>query len=235
MKLPLKISPDHIKESVIEIKYESNLPYEVLVGYIYNSLDDTYKYASHPQQFAINAPNEISINLGVLNLFFTDRIKLQLMPNSLIFNCIDKYIGWKDYKAEIEKTIIQITTIKEIKKFTRVGIRYISEYSEMEIINCTKFNFSFGIPQIKSDNYSFRTEFDWDNLRVVLNLKHSADSTKEIKLVSIIDIDIISDNLNIENTEDLITKIEENHIKEKEVFFNLLKPEYLETLNPEYE
>lgn len=243
MKLPIKISPDNIKDSIIEIKYESILPYEVMVGYIFESLDNSYKYTNHPQQFRGNLPNEITFNLGVQNLFFTEKIKLQLQPNALIFNCIDKYFGWDEYKIEIENALSQIITIKEIQKFTRIGVRYISEYPETEITNCTKFNFTFGIPQIKSDTFVFRTEFNWDKHRVVLNLQHLTPTLTskqnipnlEVKSISTIDIDIISENLNIKNIDDLLKKIEESHTIEKEVFFNLLSPSYLESLTPIYE
>ena len=52
--------------------------------------------------------------------------------------------------------------------------------------------------------------------------------------ISVIDVDIIADNLTITNYEELIVQIENNHKKEKEVFFKLLNTNYLESLNPQY-
>lgn len=242
MKLPIKISPDHIKQSIVEIKYDSELPFEILVGYIFSALDDSFKYTSFPQQISGSLPKELSLNFGVQNVFYTDKIRLQIQPQSLIFNCIDSYLGWQEYTKEIFIALEQILKIKEIQKFTRVGIRYISEYENIGLQDFTKFDFTFGIPEIKSETFIFRTEFNWGNLRVVLNLQHliptvskgKPDTDQEIKSISNIDIDVISDGLEIATLSDLIQTIELTHTKEKEVFFNLLDQGYLESVNPVY-
>lgn len=244
MKLPIKISPDHIKQSIVEISYESDIPYEILLGIIFQSLDKSYNYTSYPLQSNEVLKNEIYLNIGVQNLFFTSKIKFQIYPHSILFNCVESYIGWDEYKAEIVRALEQISIIKEINKFTRVGIRYISEYPEIEITKCTKFDFTFGIPEIKSDTYSFRSEFLWEDINVVLNLQHLvpkrtvANSQNEnvivVKPISTIDINVISEGLQIDNLDDLLKVIERNHSKEKEVFFNLLNTEYLASLTPVY-
>jgi len=247
MNIPVKITPDSIRDSIIEIKYSSTIPFEVLVGFIYNALDDTYKYTNQPnplnknQQIALQQ-GLVEFQLGVQNLFFTDTIKLDIRPNSLIFNCLNGYKGWDIYKAEIEKTLEQISKIKEIQKYNRIGVRYISEYSETDITNCTKFNFSFGIPNIMSDTYVFRTEFMSSDLRVILTLQHKTqvltgklyNNIAETKPISIIDIDVIADNLSIESYAELLLLIDKIHTTEKEIFFNIMDEEYLKTLNPVY-
>ena len=47
MRLLCRITPDSIKIQLLEIKYY-RVPFEVLVGFIYNALDDTYKYTNRP-------------------------------------------------------------------------------------------------------------------------------------------------------------------------------------------
>ena len=51
---------------------------------------------------------------------------------------------------------------------------------------------------------------------------------------SVIDIETVLEN----NIDDFFGQmkelVEEGHVEEKKLFFSLLKPEYLETLNPEY-
>jgi uncharacterized protein (TIGR04255 family) len=248
MRLPTKINPDSIRDSIIEIKYSSSLPFEVMVGYIFNALDDTYKYTNRPAPFTKDEQEvfqraALELQMGPQNIFFTDTIKLDLRPNSLVFNCLDKYKGWAVYKAEIVKTLRQISTIKEIQKYTRVGLRYVSEYPETDIASCTKFKFSFGIPSIVSDTYAFRSEFSVDNYTVILALQHKAqmitgimkDGGAETKPISIIDIDIIAKNLSINIVDELFSFLDKIHEKEKEIFFSLLDENYLKKLNPVYE
>lgn len=247
MNLPIKITPDSIRDSIIEIKYSSHIPFEVLVGFIYNALDDSYKYTNQPNIPTINQQiaaqqGLVEFQLGGQNLFFTDTIKLDIRPNSLIFNCLNGYKGWSTYKADIEKTLEQISKIKEIEKYNRIGVRYISEYPKTNITNCTKFNFSFGIPQIVSDTYIFRTEFMSNSFRVILALQHQAqvltgklnNDVAETKPISIIDIDVIADNLSIKSHSELLLLIDQVHTTEKEIFFSIMNEEYLKTLNPVY-
>jgi len=247
MRLPIKISPDNIKDSFVEVKYLSSLPFEVLVGYFYNALSENYFYTNQPKQskkqnqLIANIPHEITFNLGGLNFFYSDKLKIQIQQNSIIFNCTDTYIGWNEYKEEMQNALTKIFTIKEIEVFNRVGIRYISEYSEVDIKDVTKFEFTFGIPQIKSNTFVFRTEFDWDEFRIIVSLQHKSPvlnaidrKNMELQQISVIDIDIITEGLEIKNATDLLKKIEVTHSKEKEVFFSILKEEFIQTLNPVY-
>jgi len=248
MKFPIKITPDSIRDSIIEIKYSSRLPFEVMIGYIFNALDETYKYTNRPAPFTKDEQEafqraSLEFQVGPQSIFFTDTIKLDLRPNSLIFNCLDKYKGWTVYKAEIINTLRQISTIKEIEKYTRVGLRYVSEYPETDIASCTKFKFSFGIPSISSDTYAFRSEFSVDQYRVILALQHKAqmimgimnDGAAETKPISIIDIDVIAKNLSIHTVDELFVFLDKMHAKEKEIFFSLIDENYLKKLNPVYE
>ena len=50
--------------------------------------------------------------------------------------------------------------------------------------------------------------------------------------ISNIDIDVIMENLKISSIKELLECIEKTHLKEKEVFFNLLNEKFLDSLNP---
>ncbi|MFN8250354.1 MAG: TIGR04255 family protein [Ferruginibacter sp.] len=246
MRLPVKITPDSIKDSIVEIKYSSRTPFEVLVGFIYNALDDTYKYTNRPapnnNQQVGGLPSSIEFQIAPLNIFFTETIKLDIRPNSLIFNCLNGYRGWLTYKSEIEKTLNQISTVKEIEKYNRIGVRYISQYSETDITSCTKFNFSFGMPEVVSDTYVFRTEFNQEYFRIILSLQHKAqmltgkfiNNVAETKPISTIDIDVIAENLSLFTVPELSDFLDKIHDKEKEVFFSIISEDYLKKLNPVY-
>lgn len=245
MQIPKKISPDQIKNSIVEIKYTTGIPFEILLGNIFDALDDTFKYTNRPAPFGNNQiiDGSFQIGLGGQNLFYTDTLKLELRPNSLIFNCLSHYAGWSNYMAEIKKALSQIMKIKKIDSIFRIGLRYINEYPDMDIQNCTKFNFTFGIPAIQSETYQFRTEFILDNYKVILNLQNktplinppSNGVISGIKQISIVDIDVIAENLAITALDMLFAEIENIHNKEKEIFFNIIKEEYLQTLNAIYE
>lgn len=249
MQLPKKISPDNIKESVVEVKYQSNIPFEVLIGMFFNALDDSYKYTNRPPQPPAilqgsvgNPGQELKIKLGNSSLFYTDKISIQLLPNTFVFTCLEHYIGWEVYEPEIRKALEMLNQTGQITKWVRVGIRYISEYPGRDLKECINFSFSFGLPEVKSETTAFRSEFVFKGSKVILNLNNKVPvikqnlSTKqaEIILSSLVDIDVISDNLQLGNLTDLLKVIRDNHEKEKEVYFGMLTPDFLKSLKPEY-
>lgn len=249
MQLPKKISPDNIKESVVEVKYLSNLPFEILLGMFFNALDDTYKYTNRPPQAPAalqgnigNPGQELKIRIGNASLFYNDKISIQLSPNTFVFTCLERYIGWEVYEPEIKKALEMLNKTGHITKWIRVGIRYISEYRGKDLKDCIKFDFSFGLPEVISETTAFRSEFLYKGSKVILNLNNKVPvinqnlSTKQVEISqsSIVDIDIISDNLQLENLSDLLKVIHDNHDKEKEVYFGMLREDFFKSLNPEY-
>ncbi len=247
MKLPKKISPDNIKESVVELKYISELPFEILLGLFFNALDDSYKYTNRSQTSPaiISKENEsqsqdLEIKIGNTTLFYNSKVTIQVLSNTFVFTCIEKYIGWEDFRIEIQNFLKQINKTGHIKTWIRVGMRYISEYPEKDLKELIKFSFSFGLPMVKSLTSAFRTQFEYKNLYIILNLSNLTPTLKQttskdfqqIKL-SVVDIDVISQN-EILVLPELFKKIDENHNIEKEVFFNMLNQTFLESLNPKY-
>ena len=243
MKIPRKITPDRIRDSIVEIRYNTDIPFEALIGIFYQAVNGSFKYTNRPlgkQQFPIvsSLPQEITLSLGGLSLFHNDRIKVQLQPNSIIFNCVNDYIGWENYKTEIENTMTIFSAIIKIDNYTRIGMRYISEYANHDLVDCVKFSFTFGLPEIKSETYSFRSEFKWEEYKIILNLNNKLLIVKEHgnqpTPTSIIDIDVIDESVNENDLKTLLIKFEKIHSKEKDVFFSILKEGFLETLKPEY-
>ena len=66
---PTKITPDRIKSAIVELKYSSKLPFEVVIGLFYKVLDDTYTYVNRPmQQFKVDEGQEFGF--GIQHIFF---------------------------------------------------------------------------------------------------------------------------------------------------------------------
>jgi uncharacterized protein (TIGR04255 family) len=241
MKLPKKITPDRIRDSIVEVRYNGKVPHEVAIGMFFKSLDDTYTYANRPfgKSSKENIPSELNFPFGnplpiFPNLFHNSKIKIQLLPGSIVFNCLNEYILWDNYKNEIQHALNQMLNAGVVDKFTRVGLRYITEYPNEDLNNCVKFTFTFGMPQLKSDAYSFQAEYRLDEHRIVLRLKNNLAKKNQVSPISTIDIDVIKENLNIVNSQQLFVELDDLHLKEKEVFFSLLKEDFLENLKPEY-
>lgn len=242
MKIPKSIAPDRIKDAIIEIHFESDYPTEVNLGVFFGALKDDYKYANKPigtQQITSNSISfnkEFTLSLGGISLFYNDKIKFQINNNSIAFNCLGDYILWDNYFVEIKKVLTKIASTKIVKTFKRVGVRYISEYKDIDLRDSINFNFSFGFPDVVSNSYSFTSEFDLKEHKVVLNLNNNVPLVinEKVTPTSVIDVDIIKMNLNVDDYKELFTIINKAHTLEKEVFFKLIREEFLVSLNPKY-
>lgn len=247
MQLPSKITPDSISDAVVEIRYLADLPFEVLLGLFFDAFDESYTYISRPPKPPRPGVNQnllggVIINFGGEKLLYNDKISIQLRENSFIFSCLDKYIGWKSFRPEIEKAIKVVSDMGKVLKWNRVGLRYISEYPNTDLKECTNFDFTFGLPNIRSSSTAFRTEFTYKASKVILNLSNQIPVARQLTLnklpeivpTSIIDIDVILEAIEEHDVLKLLNIVDSAHMIEKEVFFTLLTEKFLKTLNPEY-
>lgn len=247
MALPKRITPDSIREAIVEVKYLSPLPHELLPGIFFEAFDKGYTYTDRPLKppimspGSVNSPQQLNIQIGKPSLLYNKKISIQFLPQSFVFTCLNQYIGWADYQPEIEKALKAIYSTGKIQMFTRIGLRYITEYIGKDLRDITKFEFQFGMPEIESVATAFKSEFLHQNNKVIINLNNKVPifvNTKSNEFraqeLSRIDIDVIKENLKINNTDDLIKEIEQVHDTEKSMFFGMLKEDFLKTLNPEY-
>ncbi len=237
MRLPEKIKPDRLKDAIVEIGYNCSLPVEILIGSIYQSVDDSYTYSNRPFEDD-NSDLEFDPTV-IVPLFYNDKIKLLLLPNRMVFNILENYIGWNDYKTEIQKLLGQILEKNSsILEFTRASVRYISEYRGLNLIGNFKFTFTYGLPNIKSDVFTFRSEFVQDGLKIFLNLRNQIkvldDQDRILKPLSTVDIDVLNDDLSCNTLSEIISGVEKAHHKQKEIFFSIIDENFLKALKPEY-
>ncbi|MFD2966566.1 TIGR04255 family protein [Sphingobacterium bambusae] len=238
---PKSISPYRLRDAIVEVRYLSKLPLEILLGMFFTSLDESYKYQRRPvgpQSLPIDPSQQMQLVTGGNSLFYNDSIKFEFFPNSIVFNCLEEYLGWDKYFGEIKKVLHRIDKLAQFESYTRVGLRYISQYEGIDLRTVTKFEFSFGMPDVSSDNFQFRSEFDFgDSIRAVLGISNNLQVLGADNLaarLSTIDIDIIKP-IDVHTLDNLLKEIELVHEKEKEVFFNMLQPDFLAQLHPVYQ
>lgn len=232
MNLPKEITPDNIKDSIIEFRINYSLPYESVLGIL---LKDILKNKIYEN---VSSNNELNIpKIGSRNyLFYNENIKFQLSPNSLVINCFREYITWKKFFPEIKKIIALLSSVDSDIYLNRIGLRYVSEYVNNDLSKILNFKFSFSQNDIKSNRFSFSSEFDFEGSSVILSLKNQMPYNNTENKLSHIDIDVSKRDVKISilNENLLLDYLQEIHIQEKKIFFGLLKKEHLQSLNPKY-
>lgn len=223
-KIPSKITPDRITNSVVDVHYRTAIPFVPSIGYLHSIIVS--------KGFEYIAPLEThdTQDLHSLQHFFINPllgVKIQILPNHILFNCIDKYIGWTAYKQVVHNILDGLLSSGIIRDIDGIKIRYISVLPEHDIYK--KLQIKFVCPIHDDDNevqsLSFERMYEQKNIQLKISQERENSS---------IDIAVMENQLHLSTIENTKDKIEDLHELEKAIFFSLLTDEYLESLNPQY-
>lgn len=248
MKLPKKITPDRIRESIVQVFFNSDIPFEPLVGYLHSLLSKHgFNYTNRPiKTLPLNLNpldgSVIEVALSPQHFYFNEEVKIQLHQNgSLIFNCVNNYIGWTKFFSTIKNILSDIIEMKIANNFSRIGIRYVSEFPNIDILEKVNFRFEMKGIEERISNGNFRIEWSDSSNRIIVNIGSKLpisslmkSNEEKVEHVSLIDVDVINQDSETSDYNRALNLIDQLHNQQKMVFFGLLKEEFLNTLNPEY-
>jgi len=236
MKLPKKITPCPIIEAVVEIRYETRIPSEAIFGVVFNSFKDIFP--KEPIKLPIlQLPEKIRNNDPFLlykphHRLSDDTYFFQIGPRAISLINTGEYVGWDSFSSKIKECFSKLIKLKIIKKTERFGLRYINFFKDIDIFEKINFKIVLNQKELSGNKIFIKTSLKSD--KFIRQLQVSNNSKNKDNKGSTIDIDVYFDE-NGETTLDEITKvIESAHIKEKELFFELLNDEFLKEFNPEY-
>lgn len=243
LKIPVKITPDRIRDSIVQIFFQADIPFEPLIGYCYSTLSTLgWRYANRSPMQEAQKGLVIELSTGSQHFFIKDKVRLQLFPNnSLAFNCISGYIGWNEYGIKIKSVINSLIDTGHFKMFRRIGIRYISEFANIDILE--KIKFQATLPSINGEIKSRTYRFIFEESNIAKNIQIASklpvnailqETNVTVNFVSLLDVDIVKKSLNIKDAGGLWHEIDTLHTVEKQTFFGLLTEDFLQSLNPEY-
>jgi len=240
LKLPKKITPCPIIESIIEIRFDSAIPPDAIFGVVYNSFNKVFP--NKPENLPIlQIPAQIRNNDP--NLLYKPHYRLSndtflflVGPKSISLINKGEYVGWSIFSPKIVECFQKIKEIQIIKNTKRFGLRYINFFEKLNIYNEMNLKLSLNEDSLTGNKTVIRTslpkgEFT-SRLQISNDSKIEHNDTK--KHGSIIDIDLYleEDGSSIIDRFDSI--LEDAHNREKEIFFSFFKEEFLKKFNPEY-
>lgn len=241
MKLPKKITPCPIIESIVEVRFNSAIPSDAIFGIIYSRFKEYFPkepirlpILQLPEQIRNNDPNLIYKPHYKLS---NDAFLFQVGPKSFALINKEEYVGWKTFSQKIKDCFHKIAEMQIIKTTKRFGLRYINFFEELDIYEKINLKLLLNEDALQSDNVLVSTSIQTGNFtskfQISNNSKLKHNDTE--KKGSVIDIDVYleEDGNTILGQFDNI--LEDAHNKEKELFFGLLKNDFLEKFNPEYQ
>ncbi|MCK4797503.1 MAG: TIGR04255 family protein [Spirochaetes bacterium] len=241
-KLPKKILKCPIAESILEIRYNSEIPTDAIFGIIYAAIKNKFKDSKPitlpilqlPESVRKKDPNFI---YQAHHRLVNNNLSVSIGPKVVTFNNSSPYIGWKKWSDYIINVLNDIKQTNVINIVERIGLRYIN-FFDINILEKANLKIDINNDILKDESTSLRTEIIDSNFIKILHIGNSVNiSVNNIaKNGSIIDIDCITnlnDNENkfFNNYKDIF---EEAHKKEKELFYSLLKESFIQELEPIY-
>ncbi len=234
-KLPKKINPDYIRDAIVQIRFLPKVHSEAVFGLVYGSIDDTY--VVNEGKLPPNTNHlDFALKIDTTPEFFNDKIRVQIQPYTFVFNIKAGigYIGWDSYFSEITRFLKQVKSEEIFDKIDFVGLRYISQYQNRDLGEIVDFKFGFGLPQITSKTYSFKSEFEFEGSRVILNLHNKLPANNIINniiinetLMTHVDIDVNKrKEFSGSEIELVLEEIDNLHQLEKKVFWSIIKDSY---------
>jgi uncharacterized protein (TIGR04255 family) len=244
-KLPLKLKRDLITEAVFEIRFGSSYPSGAIFGIVYQIISKHYENIQNIPLPILQIPE--AVRSADPNLKYQPHNKLQVDScgfnvgsNVINFFVQKPYIGWSKWKPLIENIITELLNINLFKTVERTGLRYI-DFIEKNLFSIANMSIEITGKKLTNEQTSFRTEFADDNYTKIVQMHNNVNvilENNQLVTGSLIDIDVVR-NLNSEGIEIFSQKwrdiLEESHQKSKSMFFNLLKKDFLNELEPVYE
>jgi len=238
VKIPTKITPCPIHEAVVGLTFETEIVSEAVFGIIYNEFKD--KYGDVKKLPILNIPEEIRMKDAALmyqawyHLIEGNHL-ISIGPRMIGISNKKDYSGWAIFSKKVTDAIEKIKRTGIIKNVTRVGIRYIN-FFEFDIFKKIDLEVKLKNELLNSEQMIINTKIKREpfiNTLQILNNANMMDVDKKL-VGSVIDIDTYTnDNLN-NFFNDYKDVLENGHNIEKELFFNLIKEDFLKELNPEY-
>jgi uncharacterized protein (TIGR04255 family) len=243
MKLPKRLEPEILKDSIVQLLFSSDVPPELLLGRFHELFKHSYNFLGSPFRSDTNRQSAKGLLVQPLSQgYFLDaskRVKVNLNPESITFNCNNSsYSGWDNYYPVIESTVKGLFESHLIKFVTRVGCRYVTQFENTDLMQSLNISYTMTVPKLKLDSSVLKSEFSDNDLKFIITLVNNAmivdETTKRPSINSFLDIDVIKLHEGLRVVDEVLSYVNITHERERELFYSFLKPDFLSSLNPSY-
>ena len=148
----------------------------------------------------------------------------------------NQYPGWAAVEKEMTWLLGQLQTLGFVSEGERLGVRYINFFS-VDIFEKLLLDVMTGGKRLAGAELSVATVLHRPPLTARLQVANSAilGTGNDAKHGSVLDVDVWAGSLDFDVFQNGLAKFGEAHQFEKQIFFGLLRDEFLRTLNPVYE
>lgn len=235
-RIPSKISPCPIIDSIFELRFETSLPDEAVFGYMYSKISE--KCTTWTQLPIVNLPKDLRNQDPNLRYAPHYQCKVgdfvyKIGPNVIAVTNPGDYKGWKIFSEEVKWFYERVIDSAFIKSFSRIGFRCVNYFDR------NVFDLIDGSTGISFEGYSLLENSHVLSLqkgeyfvRIALMNNAKVQVESNVLVGGLFDIDV-SLNTGLK-FDDILTQTDSVHGMLKEIFFSTLKEDVVNGLNPEY-
>lgn len=234
----ISLSKSPIIEMTLDIVCSYNIPTEAVVGVLYTIFQrDSFFGVTNIQGLPVlNLPEAVRENEANLRNKPTHRIEcrnglISVGPHILSISILPPYKSWSNCISFIKKAIENIRQPGLIKEVGNINLRYLN-FFKSNIFDNIELNINLRDKKFIFPSTIFKVEIPSEKGRVkVLQITNKVH-VKNIALGfdddgSLLDIIVVSKTASLDS---LIQSIEESHQDAKNLFFDLLKKDFVNSL-----
>jgi uncharacterized protein (TIGR04255 family) len=226
-------------EAATEVRFVSPVPEAALQGLLFAQIRKRYpKYVQLPGASLpadMRALNPI-LQYAPVAQYHSPEFIIQTGPRAVtLLIQAAKYPGWGVLSAEIAFFFEALKNADFVSEGERLGLRYINFFAfdvlpnlDLEVLvhgkqlNAPELNLICGLKREKAF------------VRLGIGNNAMAKIADEPRYGSVLDIDVSFNSEEFTLFDGVIEKLDDAHLIAKQIFFGLLKQEFLDTLEPEY-
>lgn len=237
-RLPTRISPCPIVEAVLEVRFTTEEPWTLLPGLLSTMIRQKYGRTVPLPLAEIPEPvrrEDANLVYQPLIQFVGNPFTIQLGPRVLSLVSNREYPGWTPVFEELRWLLGLVNQAGFISEGERLGLRYI-DFFQLDLFRNLMLHVSSDGQSVDGTEMSLTTAFAKDGFSSKLIVANNVlvRSNERVAKGSIFDLDLSLNASDFELFENGLDCFQKAHQVNKEVFFGLLRPDFLAGLNPEY-
>jgi uncharacterized protein (TIGR04255 family) len=240
-RLPIKIEPCPIVEAILEIRFVTSESWATLPGLLFARIRERYPeqknlpLAQLPEEMR---RHESAFTYQPLIQFLSPGdFLIQFGPRVVSLVAKSKeYPGWPAFEKEMTWLIAELKKLGFVSEGERLGVRYINFFT-FDIFEKLVLEVSTGKKRLTAGECSVTTVLTRPPFTSRLLVSNGAilDTGAGARPGSVLDVDVWLGPVDFDLFQNGVAKFAEAHHFEKQIFFGLLKPDFLARLNPTYE
>jgi uncharacterized protein (TIGR04255 family) len=246
--LPKKLKKEPIVDAVFEIRFSSStMASTVMPGFFFAKLEPKeWKVEPLPvSQIPSHVRNpDPTLRYQPLMRIHWDNFLILIGDTTLGIACKMPYPGWIDFRERIIRVIgllLDSKIVQAIERYSLKGVDIIECEKLADQIKMINMDIRVGGHALKEENFTVRLQIPYNDFLTIVQIAAPAEATmpdKKKKIGILVDIDTICDYQSNDLTkfkEELLHRLDAIHLETKRMFFDCLKPETIEYLEPVYE